>query len=289
LADGARIPVLYEDRAVLALDKPPGWMLAPSDWRRTGRNLQAALESGIAAGAFWARARNLKFLRFIHRLDADTSGVVLFAKHRGAVGPLGRLFETRAVAKRYLAVVRGFPREEAWVCHAALASELDETGRVRVDARNGRAAETQFRLLARREDARRGAIALVEARPATGRTHQIRVHLAHASHPVLNDPLYGSQSPATQVARKPAWAGSRLGLSESLALRAVALAYCDPFQCRPVRIEAPFGEFLAAYGFDLGCATLSSASDVEDRPIVSVAGASIPTTRRPAPARRESR
>ena len=59
-----RIPILYEDRSVLIIDKPPGWLLVPFSWQRTGRNLQAALTSSIAAGDFWARSRNLKFLKY---------------------------------------------------------------------------------------------------------------------------------------------------------------------------------------------------------------------------------
>ena len=70
------IPILYEDRSVLAIDKPAGWMLAPNTWDRTGRNLQLALESSVREGEYWARSRNLKFLRFLHRLDADTSGEI---------------------------------------------------------------------------------------------------------------------------------------------------------------------------------------------------------------------
>ena len=75
LPDGTVIPILYEDRAVFAIDKPGGWLLAPESWDRTSRNLHLALMSAIHAGDYWARSRQLKFLRFVHRLDADTSGV----------------------------------------------------------------------------------------------------------------------------------------------------------------------------------------------------------------------
>src|SRR5512146_1142196 len=93
LGDGTRIRILYEDRSVLAIDKPPGWMLAPSSWDRTGRNLQRALESGVAARDFWARSRNLRYLRFVHRLDAETSGVLLLAKSVGALKAYQQMFE----------------------------------------------------------------------------------------------------------------------------------------------------------------------------------------------------
>src|ERR1700722_17317641 len=91
------ITILYEDRSVLGLDKPAGWMLAPDSWDQTGRNLHLALQSSLTARAFWASSRSLKFLRFVHRLDAETTGVTLFAKNPGVLRAYSRLFEDRHV------------------------------------------------------------------------------------------------------------------------------------------------------------------------------------------------
>src|SRR6266568_3166767 len=99
-----RIAILYEDRSVLAIDKPRDWMLVPFSWQKTNRNLQAALASSIAAGDFWARSRGLRFLKFVHRLDAETTGILLLAKSPGAVTTYGSLFESREMDKTYLAV-----------------------------------------------------------------------------------------------------------------------------------------------------------------------------------------
>ena len=85
LPNGLVIPIVYEDRAVMAIDKPEGWLLAPDTWDHTGRNLQLAIESSMNARDFWAQSRNLKFLRYIHRLDADTTGLLLMAKSPGAM------------------------------------------------------------------------------------------------------------------------------------------------------------------------------------------------------------
>jgi len=93
------IPILYEDRSVLAVDKPAGWLLVPVHWQRTSRNLQAALESSLRAGDWWARSRGLRYLRFVHRLDADTSGVLLLAKSSGALSACSKLFQTGQVEK----------------------------------------------------------------------------------------------------------------------------------------------------------------------------------------------
>jgi RluA family pseudouridine synthase len=235
---GIVIPILYEDRSVLALDKPAGWMLAPDSWDRTGRNLQLALQSSLRAGDFWAHSRNLKFLRFVHRLDAETTGIILFAKSQGALRAYSELFEERNLEKIYLAVVHGVPTQRAWTCDFAIVPDLAMKGRMKVLWKSGderthsrgvpdaRAAETHFRLLNASADR-----ALIEARPVTGRTHQIRVHLAAANHPVLGDSVYGPDEGAASKGR------------QRLALRACRLAYRDPFTKRPVRIEAPAEEW----------------------------------------------
>ncbi len=225
------IPILYEDRSVLAIDKPRGWMLVPFSWQKTGRNLQAALVSSLAAGDFWARSRSLKFIRCVHRLDTDTTGVLLFAKSMGGLQTYGQLFESRRMDKTYLAVVQGTPKEDEWTCRLKLAKDPDRIGRVRVDARHGKEAETRFRVLQTT-----GGRTLIAAHPLTGRTHQLRVHLAEAGFPIVADELY---NPAHGKDALP------------MGLRAVRLAYTDPFTQKRVDIRAPFDQFVREYGFDV--------------------------------------
>ena len=226
LTDGTRLPILYEDRAVLAIDKPRDWMLVPHSWQKTNRNLQAALASSIAAGDHWARARGIKFLRHIHRLDADTTGVLLFAKSRGALDTIGDLFEARQMRKVYLAVVHGLPKEPEWTCRLKLGPDPKRFGRQQVDDRDGKEAETRFQLLASR-----AGLSLLEAHPLTGRTHQIRLHLHAASLPIVGDELYGPPD------------------KHLLGLRAVTLGYTDPFTRRRVLIQAPTQPFVTSFGF----------------------------------------
>jgi RluA family pseudouridine synthase len=230
LPTGERIEILYEDRSVLVIDKPRGWMLVPFSWQKTAWNLQAALTSSIAAKDYWATSRSLKYLRFVHRLDADTSGILLFAKSPGAVTTFGSLFESRRMEKVYLAVVKGIPKQNEWVCRLKLGPDSMAIGRMRVDAHHGKEAETHFRVLQSKM-----LTTLVEAHPVTGRTHQIRVHLAESGHPVIGDELYGAQRPKK---------------GEHLSLRAVRLGYVDPFVRRRVDIRAPVNEFVREYGFD---------------------------------------
>jgi 23S rRNA pseudouridine1911/1915/1917 synthase len=220
-----RIPILYEDRSILAIDKPPGWMLVPVTWQKTNRNLQAALLSSIAARDFWARSRNIKFLRYIHRLDAETSGILLFAKSMGALETFGDLFETRQMEKVYLAVTSTEPKQPAWTCRLSIAPDPKKIGRMIADT-HGKPAETEFRLVASA-----GGKFLIEARPYTGRTHQIRIHLAESGSPVIGDELYGR------------------GEKIEMGLRAVKLGYHDPFTRKPVTIRAPVEGFLRTHGF----------------------------------------
>ncbi|MDB6019132.1 MAG: pseudouridine synthase, partial [Pedosphaera sp.] len=217
----------------MAVDKPAGWLLAPDSWDQTGRNLQLALQSSLNAGDFWAHSRNLKYLRFIHRLDAETTGVLLLAKSPGALRAFSEMFETRSVEKRYLAVVHGVPKEKEWTCNLPLIADPAMKGRMRIATPGRRAAprvsdpemrtqnsallpkdaETQFRVVATLANA-----AVIEAHPTTGRTHQIRVHLAAAGHPIVGDALYGTDKAAASKGR------------QRIALRAVRLAFRDPFQ-----------------------------------------------------------
>lgn len=227
LPDCKPIRILYEDRTVIAVDKPPGWMLVPHTWQRTSRNLQAAIESSVRGGDFWARSRGLKFLRYVHRLDADTSGVLLFAKSIGAVESLGEMFESRRMEKIYLAVTANEPREMEWTCKLALAPNPERIGRMIVDEENGKASETHFRVLEKIP-----GLTLIECKPVTGRTHQIRVHLAESGCPIVSDELYGRQTGKLEF-----------------GLRAVQLAYTDPFTKKRVEIHAPVKYFLKDYGF----------------------------------------
>lgn len=260
-----RIPILWEDAAVLAVDKPPGWMLAPDDWVNTRRNLQLALESSVQHRDFWAQSRNIKFIRYIHRLDGDTSGVLLLARSQGGLKAYSEMFQERRIEKRYLAVVRGNPEKDEWFCNAPLMTLKETPVHVVVD-KEGKDAFTFFRVL------KRGMTnTLVEAFPKTGRTHQIRVHLQESGHPIVGDPLYSDRMNDRHRQQKHVYLG----------LRAVGVAFKDPFRKRNIKIETNDEKWLSSFGFG------SDKEDVSPETLAELKEAERTRPERPRPERRK--
>lgn len=168
--------IIYQDQELLALNKPSG--IAS---QRTPYQLKGTLEYWV--GEEFARQGLKEPVRVVHRLDRGTSGLMLFPKHRQAAAWLSEQFKQGGIQKRYLALVSGVPLEPSWQARGPIG----KLGSARwVVMPQGRAALTDFRLLAAA-----GGLALVEAWPRTGRTHQIRVHLASAGFPIVGDTTYG--------------------------------------------------------------------------------------------------
>jgi len=202
LAPGASVelPVLYEDDALLAVDKPSGLMVSPDTYDPAKPNLMSGVRRALDTGAAWARERGLAMLANVHRLDADTSGVLLLAKTLDALRVLTKQFNDRTVAKSYVALVEGEPAEDAFEVELKLGPHPSRPW-VQIERRHdGKLTLTRFRVLERfRLRALRGqresmpflSCTLVACEPETGRTHQIRVHLRHAGYPILCDKVYG--------------------------------------------------------------------------------------------------
>ncbi|MFZ3322893.1 MAG: RluA family pseudouridine synthase [Usitatibacter sp.] len=171
-----RMPILFEDEWILAIDKPAG--------------LAVHGGSGVAHGvieSLRSMRPDAKFLELAHRLDRETSGVLLLAKKRSALTALHEMLRAHDMDKRYLVAVAGRFRNELQRVRLALAKRTTREGERRVSVSDeGQEAETVFHRIARGAEA-----SLLEAELLTGRTHQIRVHLAHLKHPVLGDDKYG--------------------------------------------------------------------------------------------------
>lgn len=192
--------------------------------------------SGVKIGLIEALRQvreDLDFLELVHRLDRDTSGCLLLAKSRPALLALNDSLKKHQMDKQYLALVGGrWPARRDFVSARLERYELaNGERRVRVDPA-GKVARTRFAV----REAFAG-VTLVEAEPITGRTHQIRVHAAHAGHPLLGDDKYGTREGEAQA--------RRLGLSR-LFLHAASLTFPEPSSGRPVQIRAPLPEELEA-------------------------------------------
>ncbi len=169
------IKLLYEDEAIIVLHKP-----APLPMHAGGRFNRNTLVRFLAAA--WHPQKP----RPAHRLDANTTGVVVVSRTRHFASIVQPQFERGEVEKLYLVRVQGHPPEDAFTCQAPISAGAGELGTRSVDEANGLSALTEFTVLRRDED----GTALLEARPKTGRTNQIRIHLQHLGWPVQGDPLY---------------------------------------------------------------------------------------------------
>jgi len=217
------LPVLYEDEFLLAIDKPAGIAVHGG--------------SGVAHGvieSLRAMRREARFLELVHRLDRDTSGVLLVAKKRAALTALHETLRAREIDKRYLVAVKGRFRNEVQRVRAALAEHRTREGEKRVSvSQRGQEAETVFRRLSRGAEA-----SLLEAELLTGRTHQIRVHLAHLGHPVLGDGKYGDFDLNKRLRKE--------GLKR-MFLHAAKLSFTHPVTGEALEIASPLPQDLSRF------------------------------------------
>jgi 23S rRNA pseudouridine1911/1915/1917 synthase len=177
------LEITFEDHDLLCLNKPPGLVVHPAAGHWQGTLVNAILHhcASISDGGHPLRPG------IVHRLDKDTSGCILVAKNDGAHAALARQFAERSAQKTYLAVVRGRPRATSGVVTGAIARHPVHRQRMAISRRpDARAAETTWKVLTSE-----GNLSLLECRPKTGRTHQIRVHLKHLGHPIAGDRVYG--------------------------------------------------------------------------------------------------
>jgi 23S rRNA pseudouridine1911/1915/1917 synthase len=182
--------VLYEDAHLLAIDKPPGMVVHPAPGARRGTLVNAlAHRLGLLAGVGPADRPGI-----VHRLDRDTSGVLLVARTAAALEALARQFRERSVHKRYLAIVRGRIAKASGMIDQPIGRHPVERKRMSVHGQRARAAVTRWQVAERFAEA-----TLVRLAPETGRTHQLRVHLAAMGHPVLGDKVYGRRRSSRAV------------------------------------------------------------------------------------------
>lgn len=218
-------PILLEDELLIAFDKPSGLLIAPDRWSKETVNLMQLVHAHLSPGIFNA-----------HRLDRDTSGVVLCAKQKPALDALCLQFERGEVEKEYLALVHGAPPAASGEIDQPISDDPQRPGKSKID-RRGKPALTRYET----EHAFRGWT-LLRLRPRTGRTHQLRVHLKHIGCPIVADPWYGDRKPLllSDIKRRyKAGPGEERPLLARLALHAHRLTVTHPATGARVTIEAP--------------------------------------------------
>jgi len=246
-------PIIHQDEDIIAFDKPSGLLVAPDRWDKSRENLMTLVHERLG-----------RHVANVHRLDADTSGVLLCAKSKPALDFLSGQFQAKTVGKTYLAFVVVLPPERAmkvvapvrsadggglppsFTVDLALGEDEAQPGRMRVfRRRGGKASVTEFRVLESF-----GRFVWLECRPLTGRTHQIRVHLAAIGAPVLGDAFYGDPDERlllSELKRRYKGRAEERPLVDRLALHASALTVTHPSTRAPITLEAPVpNEFAVA-------------------------------------------
>ncbi len=228
------LDILFEDDDLIALNKPAGLVVHPAPGHLTGTLVNALLHHCPALGGIGGVARP----GIVHRLDQDTSGVMVVAKSQRAMDVLTKEFASHAnIEKTYLALVHGCPSPRTGHLENLIGRCPFDRKKMAVVEKNGKLAVTDFTVERALERAGR-TLALVSCRIATGRTHQIRVHMASTlAHPIVGDPLYG----------RPGWDRQLSPVPARQLLHAARLALKHPVTRAPLVFEAPLPEDFRAF------------------------------------------
>lgn len=168
--------IIFEDDQLIVVNKPAGLSVLPDGWEKDSEYLVKKLEEQFGK------------IFVVHRLDKITSGVMVFARDAETHRALNSQFENHEAQKTYHAIVEGNPKWEEKIARHPLRANVGHKHRTMVDDKRGKPSETRFRVIKRYPES-----ALVEAKPMTGRTHQIRVHAYALGHPLVEDTLYGAR------------------------------------------------------------------------------------------------
>lgn len=180
------LDVIFEDGDLIVINKPAGLVVHPAPGHARGTLVNALLHHCADLTGIGGEKRP----GIVHRLDRDTTGVMVIAKNDAAMQELARQFKDRATRKEYIALVWGAPTPPRGTIQAAIGRDPVHRKKMSVRAEGGRTAVTHYRTIESL-----GAVAVIQLRIETGRTHQIRVHLAHIKHPVIGDAVYGRKRP----------------------------------------------------------------------------------------------
>jgi len=232
------LSILYEDPYLIVLNKPAGLVVHPAPGHLHGTLIQGVLHHVLEEGAHLSEGSAADRPGIVHRLDKDTSGLIVMAKEERAHRNLARQFEYRQVEKTYVAIVRGEVNFDSDYVELPLGPHPQNRLRTIVRKQDGKQASTFYQVVERYR-----GYTFVRAHPKTGRTHQIRVHLSAIGHPLVGDALYGGP---LLVARDIG--ATELPAEESVmdrqALHAEQLTFLHPQEGRKVTFQAPWPDDL---------------------------------------------
>lgn len=234
--------VIYKDEHLIIVNKTAGLLTVPDRWDGNAPNLAELLTKEICNN------ENAKIYT-VHRLDKDTSGLIVYALTSEAHKILSLNFSNKNIKKIYHAFILGKPEKDNFFCDAPLLPDGDKMHRTIISAKNGKESFTEFTVLKRI-----GKFSLIEARPITGRTHQIRVHLKHAGFPILCDCLYGKGQAVYLSNLKNNWSGDRFTekpLLNRLALHAYSLEFEHPIQNKTISLTAEYPKDFRSFLFQI--------------------------------------
>jgi 23S rRNA pseudouridine1911/1915/1917 synthase len=239
--------ILHEDDHLLVIDKPAGLLVIPDRWDASKPTVvkQARAYLATQAAANGMGAAEPPHIWVVHRLDRDTSGVLIMAKSSGVHAALSQQFEHGTVLKTYLALVSGQGIQAEGIIRLPIGPHPQRPGMMAIQRRHGKSALTRYTAVERFR-----SYTLLEVRPRTGRSHQIRVHLQAIGHPLAIDPLYGSADPLLLSALKPSYR-PKVGAAEHplmtrLTLHAQALQLMHPIRGETFTWVAPLPKDFAA-------------------------------------------
>lgn len=232
------LTILFEDRDLIVVDKPAGLVVHPAPGNQDGTLVNALLAH---AGEDLPGIGGEKRPGIVHRLDKDTSGVMVAAKTERAHRALSDAFAARDLERAYLALAWGLPAPTQGEVSAPIGRHPADRKRMAVVERGGKPATTRYAV----KRAWGAALALVECRLLTGRTHQIRVHLAHIGHPLVGDPVYLRRTPAAARLLPDAVRAALLAFPRQ-ALHAATLGFKHPVTGEALRFESSLPEDIRA-------------------------------------------
>ncbi|MGO1118382.1 RluA family pseudouridine synthase [Rhodovibrionaceae bacterium A322] len=221
VAQDIPLDIVYEDDEVVVINKPVGLVVHPAPGNPDSTLVNALLAH---CGDSLQGIGGVKRPGIVHRLDKDTSGLMIAAKSDRAQQDLTEQFSSRSIQRRYQALVWGLPKPTEGEVDAPVGRNPRNRKKMAVVSRNGKAAITRYKVL---ESFCGGAVSLIECKLLTGRTHQIRVHMTHLGHPLLGDPLYGRSSP-TLMKKLPSAAQAKVKALPGQALHARVLGFKHP-------------------------------------------------------------